>query len=661
VRFESRKRIVLVAGAVGLLAGFVWFLSRDDWNWAKPVARWAVSRATGRELAIEGDLRVDLGFPTDVEVRGVRLANAAWASSPEMLVAERIALRLRPLPLLAGKLRLESLDAEAAHLELESRANGENNWSTGERRASAGPISLPRDVALEEFSLTLTDPARPRGFELRVGELVSSVRGAVRLVGARGVYQEEPFVVQVALLEAAEPVGGRTPALIRAEVGSTRARADGWIGDGSAGRLFELRVKARGESLDDLWRTIGFPLPRSPAFSVAGRLSYGDDTVVFERFSGRLGRSDLSGDLTVHLPRGHRMRIDADVRSRAIDTDDFEGFWGKPPAEEGSRSGGGGVAPPPGAPDSVFPDLEFELAKLRVADARIRFAADRVQGKTVLDHVRLDATLEGGRLDLHPLVLGMSAGELTSRAQIDARRETPLLQGDLVLRGVRLDQLLARSGVGEGAGGELGGRAEIRTRGKSLRELARNSNGEVGAVLQNGWISDPLLELVALHLGGFIRAKLDKEEPGPVRCLVGVFDAADGVLAARTLLLDTSHVRIEGEGKIDLMREEMDIELTQHSKHLTIGALKTPIEITGPLTSRTARLKPGPLLARGGVAAALGAAIHPLVALLALVDPGKDDRPGACQEALAEYRPIAGSVPGAAAPRPGEARERGPR
>jgi hypothetical protein len=52
---------------------------------------------------------------------------------------------------------------------------------------------------------------------------------------------------------------------------------------------------------------------------------------------------------------------------------------------------------------------------------------------------------------------------------------------------------------------------------------------------------------------------------------------------------------------------------------------------------------------------ALGA-LHPLAALLALVDPGTDDKPGACAAALAEYRPIAGDVRIARAAAPGAPR-----
>lgn len=649
---NHKRSVWILVTATALTGGLALFLARDDWNWARPLVEWAAGRAMGREVEVRGALAVDLGVITAVTAHGVRIGNAGWARAPEMLVADRIAMRFRSLPLLRGALRLQELEADNAQLELERQADGTANWRFRSSRSLSGGAGIPDEVTLRDVSLRLGDASRPHDFELHLAALDSRRIGAVRAFQGAGVYQGGGFTVEGAVLGSPQREGGRAPIRLHARSGSTDLSAEGWVDSGSRDPGFAVHLGLRGESLDDVWRLCGFPLPHSPPFTFAGELSYRAGTVKVQDLAGRLGRSDIEGDVTVRMADGRRMRIDADVRSRAIDLDDVEGFWGRPVREETKPQ----PAARAGTAGSVFPDFRFELSKLRVADARLRFAADRVQGGSVLDNVRLTAVIENGVLELRPLALGMAAGELSAVATIDARGEIPRLEAELVVRKVRLDELLARAGFEEGGGGEFGGRAEVRTRGKSLHELARNVDGKVGTVLQSGWISDPLLELVALHLGGYIRARLDKDDPGPVRCLVGVFDAEQGVLEARTLLLDTSHVRIEGEGRIDLRREQLDLELEQHSKHLTVGALKTPIEIVGPFTARKARLKPGPLVARGGAAAALGAAIHPLAALLALVDVGRDDKPGACATALAEVRPIAAqaraSAPANSASRP---------
>jgi uncharacterized protein involved in outer membrane biogenesis len=507
-------------------------------------------------------------------------------------------------------------------------------------------LIVPRRLLLRAIDLTVVDPVRPP-LALRIDRLESKSEGTVhRLVGS-GRYQGEPLEVEARLDGLPLVDAGARAVEARATAGSTQVSAKGrldagGLGAGSTSPALDVEFSMKGNSLDEVWRLFGLPLPHSPPFALSGRLTYGAGVVRLGRFAGRLGNSDVEGDLAVHLASeaGSRQRIEAAIRSRAIDFDDIEGFWGKTPREEKATD----LVPAPGSPRSILPDVPFDLAKLRVADATILFAADRVQGKSVFEDVELVASLDRGRLHLRPLRLGMAAGSLEARGLVDASGPEPRLDGEMVLRRVDLSRLLDRTDVAADAGGVFAGRADLASHGGSLGELARNLDGKLGVVLENGWISDEFLELAALHLGGFIRAKLDRDEPGPIRCLVATADAEDGILTSRTLLLDTRHVRIDGEAEIDLAHETLDIELRQHSKHVTIGALRTPVVIRGPLATRTARLKAGPLVARGGVAAALSAAVHPLAALLALIDPGRDDQPGACAEALKDYRPIAAGV-----------------
>jgi uncharacterized protein involved in outer membrane biogenesis len=645
---RDRTRSILVfAGALVLAGGaLLLFLQREDWNWARRPVAWVLERATGRAVELNGDLRVDLGRVTTVSALDVRFDNADWGLADDLFAARRVTLALRPWPLLVGRVRLERLGLDEAVVALERRVDGVGNWDLAPgAEGGDSELRLPHSVEVRGADLTLADPARPRGFALRVDALESRTQGDAVALNGSGTYQRQPFRVTGTRPAAFAPDESAVPVVAEATVGKASASVDGTV-DRGGGADVALRLAA--PSLDALWTLIGFPLPRSPAFSVDGRLRWEGRSVRLDDFSARLGKSDLAGDLAVRLPAGERMHIEADVRSKAIDLDDVEGFYGRDPEEESPAT----TATDPAA--SVFPDLAFDFAKLRAADARVRFAAERVQGKTALDDVRMEATLERGILRLSPLELGMSDGDLAARGVFDASTAEASLDAELVIRNVDLGRLLARLEVDQPAAGTFGGRFGIKTRGNSLGAMARNLDGELGVVLRRGRLGDPLLELVALHLGDYLFTRLGgRQDIDPIDCLVGVFDARDGVLAARTLLLDTEHVRIEGEGTIDLGKEHIDLVLRQHSKDLAIGALRTPIEIAGPLRTRRARLVPGPLLARGGAAVALGL-VHPAAALLALVDLGSDDRPDACAEALAQYRPIAGSV--APPRRPGERR-----
>lgn len=635
-------RRIAIAAAVAIVATTVAiFAVRDDWSWAIPVAERLATRTLGREVDLDAPLTVDLGRRTTIGIGRLELGNADWAGTEPLLVARRVGVDLSLGAALRGAFPILRVAGEEVRVALARRADGAGNWDFG-RDGRGGAPRLPADIDLRDVRLSLVDPARPEGFHLELDRLRSVRRGEEIRAIARGRYQGERLAARAILARVPRRGGGRTPLAFAATAGATSVSARGWLGDGTEGAWMRVDLAARGPSLDTAWRLLGFPLPESPAFALTGRLAAQRGAVSLRHFRVRMGESDLGGDLIVRFSRGSRTRIAADVRSHRVDLDDLEGFWGRPPAEEAP-----GRAPvPAGARRSIFPDVPFHFPKLTVADARIRYRAERILGSELVDRVRLVATLERGRLELRPLEVELADGTLSASALVDAARSPHALEGVVRLSRVPLASLLERLGVDAAASGELGGRFALASRGTSLHDLARRLNGEAGVVLQGGRLSEELLELIALHLGDLLLARLGRDdEIADIRCVVGLFGVERGVFETRTLMLDTPHVRIDGRGTIDLARERIDLELEQEAKRFTVGALRTPIVIEGPLASRRARLAKGPLLARGGAAVALGAAIHPAAALLALVDPGSDDEPGACAAALREVRSAVGAAP----------------
>ena len=91
------------------------------------------------------------------------------------------------------------------------------------------------------------------------------------------------------------------------------------------------------------------------------------------------------------------------------------------------------------------------------------------------------------------------------------------------------------------------------------------------------------------------------------------------------MVFDTAISNIQGEGQIDFKQEQLDIRLDAKPKRKSIFVARTPIHIEGPFSKPDYTLEAGPLLARGGAAAALSV-LNPIAAVLALVEtgPGRD-------------------------------------
>ena len=111
------------------------------------------------------------------------------------------------------------------------------------------------------------------------------------------------------------------------------------------------------------------------------------------------------------------------------------------------------------------------------------------------------------------------------------------------------------------------------------------------------------------------------DKTAALHCAVTSFAIADGTLTPHFLVIDTSAVRVDGDGTIDLKTEVPAVTLRSKSKQFSIFALRGPIAIGGTLKRPTVAPTVAPIAARVGVAAAL-AVVAPPLAILPFIDFG---------------------------------------
>jgi uncharacterized protein involved in outer membrane biogenesis len=130
-----------------------------------------------------------------------------------------------------------------------------------------------------------------------------------------------------------------------------------------------------------------------------------------------------------------------------------------------------------------------------------------------------------------------------------------------------------------------------------------------------------LAELAGFDLRGLgLMASGNKEDTG-VRCGVASFDAQDGRLTAKSLVVDTDPVLITGEGTIDLGSETLDLRLQGRPKQPRLRA-RAALLVRGTLRHPSFSIDAKKTAAQAGGAIALGVLLTPVAAMLAFVDPG---------------------------------------
>jgi uncharacterized protein involved in outer membrane biogenesis len=99
-------------------------------------------------------------------------------------------------------------------------------------------------------------------------------------------------------------------------------------------------------------------------------------------------------------------------------------------------------------------------------------------------------------------------------------------------------------------------------------------------------------------------------------------------------VVDTETMLIQGEGTVSLRDETLNLRLQGQPKEPRLIRIAAPITIGGHLRSPSLGVEAGPIAGQGGIAAAIGALVAPIAAILPFVDPGLAEDAN-CQQLMA--------------------------
>jgi uncharacterized protein involved in outer membrane biogenesis len=152
------KRTLLVIAGLLLTAliGIVLFLTFADLGRFQPRVESAITAALGREFRIAGEFRPKV-FPTPSLVAGqITIANADWGTPGPMLSIGRLKVEVGLWSLVAGPIRIKTLEVDDVAVLLEENDAGELNW----RMTPKDPKETPAEpgaglpVIIEQAAIT---------------------------------------------------------------------------------------------------------------------------------------------------------------------------------------------------------------------------------------------------------------------------------------------------------------------------------------------------------------------------------------------------------------------------------------------------------------------------------------------------------------------------
>jgi len=655
---RPRKILLFTGGGILLLLLLIVIaLLTFDFNRIKPYINRRVSEATGRVFEIRGDLRLDWRRSADEggwhawipwprpSAQDVVMSNPDWAKTgPQMLNLKRVAVSFNPWPLLGRRLVLQDLDVDGLLLNLERTTDARNNWTFKKPEEPAPPSAWDVDlgkVAVRNAALRYLDPNSKLDLKADAHTMDGvDPKGYGLQFTAGGSYRHAPItgsgktgsILSLKDKHAVFPVQGDL------HIGKNAIGVEGSVTQPTAVTAIDLNLSLAGSSMSNLYPLTGVLLPDTPPYAtkghLIGRLNTSGSDWTYEKFTGKVGQSDLSGTLEykVQKPRPLLRGTLVSNQLRLVDL----GPTVKADSNADKKKNRDVSAKQPEG--KALPVEQFSTQHWDALDADVSFTGRKIIRDKALpiDDLATEIHMKDKVLTLTPLNFGVAGGKLTSNISLNGQTKEIQAQIKTAARGLKVKRLFPTLESMQASIGEVNANASLSGTGNSIAAMMASANGELKAAVSEGTVSKFILEAAGLNIPNAVFSKVFGDKQVKMNCLANDFDVKNGVMQTKYFVLDTTDAVVTVNGTINLSTEVMDLDIHPKTKGLRIISLRSPLYVKGTFKDPDIGLQKGAIAAKAGGAIALGV-LSPLAAIIPLINPGRTDDVD-CARLLADYR-----------------------
>ncbi|HET6160089.1 MAG TPA: AsmA family protein [Dongiaceae bacterium] len=344
-----KKVLWIVGGLIGLLivAAVAAPFFVDLNNYKAEIAQKA-KEATGRDLAIDGNISLSILPSPGVTVSGIRFGNAPGGSVPDMATLQSAKVKVALMPLLSGKVEVEEVVLDKPTFIFEKLKDGSGNWQIAPQaeapqagvtpQPNAAPSSggggmavVIKNASIEGGTLIYHDLAK--GTEQKVENLnidlsLDSLTGPFQAEGGATVVNIPlGFRIKTGALDQ------RAPMPVDISFSLTDANATiGFVGqvdlaavEDPSKPIVTGKLASKGDNLAKLIAGMpnqsadGLPPLMAQAFAVEGDIQAGKTNAKTDNFTATLG--DLTAKATVAADYAAAPKVQANLAIGRVDLD----------------------------------------------------------------------------------------------------------------------------------------------------------------------------------------------------------------------------------------------------------------------------------------------------------------------------------------------------
>ena len=620
-RTVVKVAVFLLAVFLLVLAAAYFMLRGVDLSAVRPEIIAKVKAATGRDLQITGDLEAALHQGLSIRAHQLALGNAEWGSRPEMLKLGYVEAHLALLPLFLGEVRVKRIDLHDVDLVLETDASGRGNWEfEPEASGDAHAVGALPSVRIKSGRLTWRGTGGKGQVPLIFTELALAADVGRDELGFQGAAHLDDNRVEFSgRLPTWTSLASGSPqdVTLRLRLGAAEVKCSGTLRQAPWGLSPRLNLRAAELDLARLGQLAGRSLPPLPKLDVTLELSRDAGGWQVDNLAAVAGKSDLAGELR-WLTASGGPKLTATLVAQTIDLTELI------PLSDMETTG-----------DTAQAAVSWEplLDALDEVDGEVQVRAGQVVAwDMVLADARVDGRLDAGVLSLKPIEANLSGGgRAEGHLELHAGAQPPAWDLVLSLRRLPAGALLGpkrASLIDAPVDLDL----DLQAKGASLHRAVQNLAGDARIAVGPGRARigriDTMVGGISTLTGQLLAKGSDEAQ---LNCAIANFTILQGVATADVLLIDSAVSTVRGDGRVDLVTQDLDLTFTPHAKSPTLS-IAVPVHVRGPMRQPEFTAD-----RRASLTKLLGVAglfVYPPAALLALGDLGGSGN--ACIELMRE-------------------------
>lgn len=604
-----------------------------------------VKTSTGRDLNLQGDIKLSV-FPwIALQLGTVSLGNPAGFGTDPFVSVQHAALRVKLFPLLRKDLQVGKIEIDGLDLRLKKNAAGKGNWEDfGQKSATpAAPpastsSSLPASlqdlggVVLKDSRISYNDIVLSK-VNVNIGNVAQRTAVPVKAnfdmdTGPRGSQTSFTGAFDFKLDTAAKQYGLAKVALsgelkqktgsvtlpwkfsapsADVDLGAQTLKAPAFSAQFGAAELagslvgskiidapsFRGSFKLEPLMLRDFLAKLGDDLPKTRDDKALSKLAastdfeYGPNAVRFEKLDFQLDDTQLRGALAVTNIDSSAITFDLNVDH--IDLDRY-------------RAPESAAAPPAAKPDQKPADLPMAAARALRLNGNFSMGTAKAAG-LALSNLRLTIEAKDGVVHLFPIKADLYGGGYAGDVTYDAHEAVPTVKLDQQLTGVDMAALLKDGIKSERLSGRGNASMKLAGAGRTGDAVIQNLSGRVDANLANGAVNGIDLWYEISRAQALLKQQAMPAGSDDKRTKFDTFkmsaDVAGGVATTKDLNITSPNLRVTGGGTSNLVTKAIDYHVVATILKASPSAQGTdlsqltladiPVEVSGTMNDPKVR------------------------------------------------------------------------